>query len=227
LAYYTDTPCAQIRTLPDMDNFEYYPFSQRKNDPLIVAWQQSCADGYVKDLLTIAGPLRKLYDKHRYRLRLYGWRLGKDFPDYRYLAIEALPFAELIPYVPLQEYFKKIVPEIRQADVYIVPYLDHYTRKGKGGFGLRRIMLLGVPVVVSAIGFHNELINDGVNGYLASTLEEWYYKLDNLLSDPRLREQFSVNGRILMEEEYGYEKCLQIFIDAIAPYLKLSSKEVR
>jgi len=224
LARIIGTPCVQIRTLPDMENFKYYPFSQRKNDPLIVAWQQSCADGYVKDLLTIAEPLRKLHDKYGFRLKLYGWRLGKGFPDYRYLAIEALPFAELIPYVPLADYFKKIVPEIRQADVYIVPYVDHYTRRGKGGFGLRRMMMLGVPAVVSAIGFHNELITDGVNGYLAGTPEEWYQKLGNLLSDPGLREKFSVNGRILMEGEYGYDKCLQIFIDAIRPYLKYAPR---
>lgn len=220
LRQYTHQPSAPIRALHDLDNYPYYPFSERKNRPLIIAWQQSCADAYVNDLLTIADPLLNLFNQHKYQLKFYGWRLGKDYPDKRSLATATLPFSELIPYAPLDDYLSITVPEIRQSDIFIVPYIDHPSRLGKGGFGMKRMMLLGVPVVASNIGVHQEIITDGVNGFLAGSPDEWLEKLGKLLADECLREQFSIQGRKLMENEYGYRQCLDIFIKAIQPYLK-------
>ena len=219
LANDTKTPCQRIFTLPDLKNFKYYPFEARQNDPLIVLWQQSCADAYVKDLLSIAEPLTKLYNKYRFQLKLYGWHLGKGYPDRRDVVQKQLPFAELIPYVSLNEYLTKIVPEIRSADIFIVPYLDHSSRKGKGGFGLRRMMSLGIPVIVSAIGSHLEIITDGIDGFLAKSNLEWEQKLEKLLNDAQLRKQFSLNGLKLMETKFGEGNCLKIFIEAIKLYL--------
>jgi glycosyltransferase involved in cell wall biosynthesis len=220
LARYTKVPCRLIRSLPDVENFTYYPFELRKNHPLIIAWQQSCADAYVGDLLSIAGPLRKLHLNYQIRLKLYGWHLGRDYPDRREIVKTQLPFAEISPYVPLNEYFTRVVPEIRQADIFIVPYINHQSRKGKGGFGLRRMMLLGVPVVVTALGHHLELITDGINGFLANTDREWERKLESLITNGDLRKRFSINGRKLVDTEFGYEKCLNLFITHLKPFFK-------
>lgn len=219
LARYTQTPCRLIWAMPDLQNFPYYPFERRKNKPLIIAWQQSCADGYTGDLLSIAAPLRKLHQKYRFRLRLYGWHLGVDYPDCRSLVDRKLPFAELIPYVPLHQYLKVVVPEIRKADIFIVPYLNHPSRKGKGGFGLRRMMLLGVPVVVSALGNHQEILVDGKNGFLARNEAEWELKLGMLLANPALRKRFSEKGRKTVETQFGPARCLESFIAALRPFL--------
>lgn len=220
LARYTTAPRAVIRTLPDIENYPYYPMVGRRNKPPVIAWQQSCADGYVLDLLSIAKPLKNLHAKYHYRLKLYGWHMGKDYPDRRAVAKKELPFAEYIPYAPLKEYLTRIVPDIRMADIFIVPYRDQPNRMGKGGFALRRMMLLGVPVVVTGKGFHKELIKDGLNGFLANTPEEWQKKLELLITNPSLRKKFSQNGRRLMEEEFGYERCLDLFIRTIKPYIK-------
>jgi glycosyltransferase involved in cell wall biosynthesis len=220
LAQYTNTPCVQIRALPDFEKYPYLPFNQKINDPLIISWQQSCADGYVKDLLSIAQYLVELKKKYDFRLRLYGWHLGIGYPDLRTLVIKSLPFSELIAYVPLSRYFSEIVPEISQSDIFVVPYIAHHSRQGKGGFGTKRMMMLGVPVIGSSVGPNLEIIEDGVTGYLAKNEREWREKLERLLLESNLRQKFSENARALMEKDYSYDNCLKIFINAIKPYLR-------
>ncbi|MDP4106339.1 MAG: glycosyltransferase [Bacillota bacterium] len=214
------TPCAVIRTITDLRQFAYFPQHLRTNNPPIIAWQQSHADMYAKDLLEIEKPLIELHQRFPYRLRLFGWHLGKDSTDRRDLISKHIPFAEFIPAVPIHDFFTNIVPQLQQANAFIVPYRDTPRSWAKGAFALRQVMALGVPVVVSKIGVHPKIIKDGDNGFLASTHEEWVAKLYKILTDPALAEHLSKNARQTVETEYSEKKCIEIFIKALHPYLK-------
>ena len=50
---------------------------------------------------------------------------------------------------------------------------DDERSKGKCGFKAIEFMACGVPVVAAAVGVNREIIDDGVNGFLASTPDEW------------------------------------------------------
>lgn len=213
------TPSAVVRTITDFLQFPYTPQIQIKNALPIISWQQSHADIYVKDLLEIADPLKEVYQRKPYRLRLFGWHVGKDSPDKRGFVSKALPFAEFIPSAPLKKYFSHIIPQLRQSDVFIVPYRDIPRNWCKGGFALRQIMALGIPVVVSNIGIHPEIIKDGFNGFLAISHEEWITKIQLLIDNPSLGAQFSENARKTVEMEYSEKKCLEIFLKATRNFL--------
>jgi glycosyltransferase involved in cell wall biosynthesis len=60
-----------------------------------------------------------------------------------------------------------------------------------------------VPVVAARVGVNREIIEDGVNSFLASTHAEWVEKLTRLLSDVPLREQMSAAGRRTIEDRYS------------------------
>ena len=64
-------------------------------------------------------------------------------------------------------------------------------------------MACGVPVVASPVGVNREIIQDGVNGFLASTPEEWDAKLATLIADPGLRRRIGAAGRRTIEERYS------------------------
>src|SRR6185503_4376730 len=57
--------------------------------------------------------------------------------------------------------------------------------------------------VAAAVGVNRDIIQDGVNGFLASTSDEWIEKIGRLLSDPELRARFALQGRRTIEERYS------------------------
>jgi glycosyltransferase involved in cell wall biosynthesis len=89
------------------------------------------------------------------------------------------------------------------CDVGVYPLADDEWSKGKCGFKAIEFMACGVPVVAAAVGVNKEIVQDGVNGFLAATPAEWIDKLGRLLADPDLRRRFAVAGRRTVEERYS------------------------
>jgi glycosyltransferase involved in cell wall biosynthesis len=96
--------------------------------------------------------------------------------------------------------------EIGRFDVGIMPLPDNPWERGKCGFKLIQYMACGKPVVASPVGVNREIVVDGVNGFLASSHDEWVRALERLKSDPELRKAMGTNGRRMVEEKY----CLQV-----------------
>ena len=91
----------------------------------------------------------------------------------------------------------------RSCDIGVYPLAHDEWSKGKCGFKAIEFMACGVPVVAAAVGVNREIIEDGVNGFLASTDAEWALKLGRLIAEPALRAQFARAGRRTIEERYS------------------------
>ena len=91
----------------------------------------------------------------------------------------------------------------RDCDIGVYPLVDDAWAKGKCGFKAIEFMACGVPVVAASVGVNREIIEDGVNGFLATTDNEWVEKLGRLIADPPLRARFAVAGRRTIEERYS------------------------
>lgn len=96
--------------------------------------------------------------------------------------------------------------EIGNFDVGIMPLPDNPWERGKCGFKLIQYLACGKPVVASPVGVNREIVVDGVNGFLASSHDEWVRALERLKSDPELRKAMGANGRRMVEGKY----CLQV-----------------
>ena len=95
------------------------------------------------------------------------------------------------------------VEDFQRCDIGIYPLWDDEWAKGKCGFKAIQFMACGIPVVASAVGMNRELIQDGVNGDLASTPEAWIDKLARLLTDPAQRQRLGAAGRRTVDERYS------------------------
>lgn len=93
--------------------------------------------------------------------------------------------------------------EFGSCDIGVYPLWDDEWAKGKCGFKAIQFMAMGVPVVASAVGVNKEIIQDGVNGFLAASHQEWCGKLLSLIQDPALRRKIGMAGRETVEAEYS------------------------
>jgi glycosyltransferase involved in cell wall biosynthesis len=89
------------------------------------------------------------------------------------------------------------------CDVGVYPLPDDEWARGKCGFKAIQFMSCGVPVVAAAVGVNREIIQDGVNGFLASSDDEWVAKVGCLLENPELRRRLGAAGRRTIEERYS------------------------
>lgn len=98
------------------------------------------------------------------------------------------------------------VHELQQFDVGIMPLPDNAWERGKCGFKLIQYMACSRPVVGSSVGVNREIIVDGVNGFQASTHEEWLRALQQLRDDRALRQRLGEMGRKTVEERYSLQQ---------------------
>lgn len=101
--------------------------------------------------------------------------------------------------------------EIGACHVGIMPLPDNEVTRGKCGLKALQYMATGRPVVVSPVGMNSDLVKHGVNGFLASTPEEFVDALVTLARDPALRRRMGQSARRTVEESYSSEAAAAIF----------------
>ena len=107
------------------------------------------------------------------------------------------------------------VNEIRAFDIGIKPMPDDPWARGKCPMKELQYMALGIPAVCSAVGTSAEAIQDGENGFLANSAEQWFERLTRLVDDVPLRRKIGLAGRQTVEERYSKKVCAARFAEAI------------
>jgi glycosyltransferase involved in cell wall biosynthesis len=105
---------------------------------------------------------------------------------------------------------------IQEMDIGIMPLTDTHWARGKCGYKLIQYMACGIPVIASPVGVNTEIVEHGVNGFLASSDREWKDALQTLLKDPDLRARMGEAGRRKVEREYS----LQVWGPRVAQMLR-------
>lgn len=107
------------------------------------------------------------------------------------------------------------IAELSTFDIGIMPLPDDEWAKGKCGLKGLQYMALEIPTIMSPVGVNSEIIQDGVNGFLAESAEEWVQKIEALIQSPELRIKMGKAGRKTIEDHYSihsnYQKYLSFF----------------
>lgn len=93
--------------------------------------------------------------------------------------------------------------DLQSLDIGVMPLIKDDWSKGKCGTKILQYMAAGVPSVASPVGANKEIIQDGINGFLADSEEEWMEKLSLLSKYPKLRYEIGANGRKTVENFYS------------------------
>jgi glycosyltransferase involved in cell wall biosynthesis len=91
---------------------------------------------------------------------------------------------------------------MRRFHVGIMPLADTPWERGKCGFKLIQCMGAARSVVASPIGKNTEIIRNGINGFLATTTEDWVQALVTLEADRSKCVAFGQAGREFVRREY-------------------------
>jgi len=106
-------------------------------------------------------------------------------------------------------------PDLQDIDIGLAPLPDHEWTKGKCATKLLQYMAVGIPVICSPVGVHNEIIKEGINGFLAASIKEWTEKIDLLIKNKTLRRAIGLEGKKTLESSFSLKANIPIFINVI------------
>ena len=92
--------------------------------------------------------------------------------------------------------------DLHDFDIGIMPLPDTEWTRGKCGFKILQYMAVGVPCVASPVGVNTDIVQTGVNGFLADSPAEWVDALSQLVKSLALRQQLGLAGRATVEDGY-------------------------
>lgn len=167
--------------------------TSRQDDAVRIGYF-SGAKGHDKDFAVVAPVLAELMEKHKNVELLLAGPLDTG---------EALrPYesrVKRVPYVPRVEHFANVAA----TDINIAPLeVGNPFCESKSELKFFEAGMLGVSVVASATQTFREAIEDGVDGFVAMTAEDWKEKLERLITDEALRKNMGAQAREKSLQKY-------------------------
>ncbi len=174
-----------------VDTNYYKPAILKENHTIpVIGWIGSSTT--IKHLYPLFPLLEKVYKKSPFKFIICS---GKD---------------TLIPKTTFDLEFteweaEKEVEIINRFDLSVMPLPDEEWVNGKCALKALVCMACGVPVISSAKGVIKEIINDGINGYLAQNDEEWEQKLIFLMENHHKMDDIRKNALETIKKYYSTE----------------------
>ena len=138
----------------------------------IIGWTGTLTTSkYIGD---IVGALQRLEEKYDFEFCV----ISNEAPDY--------PLKSLV----FKRWQKETeIEDLLRFDIGIMPLVDDKWAKGKCGFKALQYMALGIPPVISPVGVNTDIVQNGVNGILCESEDDWYNALEQLIKQPEIRSK--------------------------------------
>ena len=95
------------------------------------------------------------------------------------------------------------IEDLAKINIGVMPLKQDAWAEGKCGFKGLQYMALEIPTVMSPVGVNVDIVEDGINGFLAESSEEWKFILDLLLQNPARRIEIGRAGKLTIEQRYS------------------------
>jgi len=190
----------RVEYLPTVVDLARYPKTDvRDRTPLTIGWIGS--QWTAKYLSLVEPVIRNFCRDGQARLILVGVRES----PFDHMAVEVRPWSEATE-----------VSELQDFDIGIMPLPDGPWERGKCGYKLIQYMAAARPVIASPVGLNSEIVETGINGFLASTPFEWRSALETLWGSVAIRSRLGDAGRQKVEAHY----CTRVTSPRLADILR-------
>lgn len=188
--YANQSGSKNIQLVPTVINLNTYKTTSLKknNDKVRLGWigTPTTFRNYLKDKLPL---FKNLADSEGFKISLMSaWSKTKKIDS----SIDFLEWSE-----------KSEVSFLHSLDIGIMPLNNSPWAQGKCGYKLLQYMACGLPVVASPIGVNSQIVEHGVNGFLADSDEEWRIAIKLLINDSDLRKRMGAKGLKKVEEYFS------------------------
>ncbi len=191
LADYAKRFNKNVKIIPTTIDTEYH---RRKTsaakEKICIGWSGSTTT--IKHFCMAENFLQKI--KEKFADKIYFKLIGSDAYENTQLDIKGIKWN-----------IQTEIEDLSEIDIGIMPLPDDEWSKGKCGFKGLQYMSLEIPTIMSPVGVNTEIIEDGVNGFLAYSEKEWIEKLSLLIESESLRKKLGANGRKTVVEKYSVE----------------------
>jgi glycosyltransferase involved in cell wall biosynthesis len=171
-----------------IDTSEYQPPPFRSEGPICIGWSGSITT--IQHFKYAIPALQIL--KAKYGDRIHIRVIGDSSYAEPSLDVVGLPWRK-----------ETELADLAAMDIGIMPLPDDEWSRGKCGLKGLQYMGIGLPAVMSPVGVNSDIIEDGRNGFLASTTDEWVDKLSLLIDNSDLRRKMGIEARRTVEERYS------------------------
>lgn len=195
-----------IPTVIDIERYRLQAPNENESEYLTIGWIGSSSTYPL--LQDLAPVLTTILKKYNARLLIVGAK-GEGFSG---LPVEWLEWSE-----------DTEVHLIQRMSIGIMPLRNTPFCLGKCGYKLIQYMACARPVIASPVGVNSQIVNNGVNGFLAENAQQWHEAFEQLLSDAQLRQKMGRQGRLLVEQKY----CTQITAPVLIDFLKNAQHKQR
>ena len=191
-------PATIVPTCIDMDLHGQKEYRRGENAPVVLGWTGLSDNlGYLD---RIAPVIKKLADRYPVEMMV---STGKPY-QYPGITVRNRPWT-----------MSEEIDYLTGADIGLMPLEDTPRARGKCAFKALQYMGVGTPVVLSPVGMNREVVEDGVTGFLAESLEEWQDKLERLIASPDLRERMGRAARRYIEQQFSITAYYPVFKRAL------------
>ncbi len=104
------------------------------------------------------------------------------------------------------------ISNLHSFDIGIMPLDRTVWSRGRCGTKMLQYMVTGVPCVCSPEGSVKDIIQNGINGAIVDTDDEWIESLSELIEDKQRRIKLGRAGRTTIENEYSVQKWAPRFL---------------
>ncbi|MBX7259234.1 MAG: glycosyltransferase family 4 protein [Candidatus Hydrogenedentes bacterium] len=191
-------PSTIVPTCIDMEIHTQKQYVQRADAPIVLGWAGVHTNQEYLDI--IIDVVRDLSKKHNIVLSV-----ASDRPYERTDA----------PIINVKWELQHAIDYHRDADIGLMPLSESRCARGKCAFKALQYMGVGTPCVVSPVGMNCEVVEDGINGFLADSPEDWRDKLERLIVDASLRERMGRAARDTVLAKYSHQGNYPKFLESM------------
>jgi glycosyltransferase involved in cell wall biosynthesis len=204
-----NTDCTAIPDCPQVELFDRQR-AHGKNSPnkgkIILGWIGTPNSAF--NLYNIWEALERLFTRYdNLHLRLVG--TGPE---------GNLPFFEKVEYSCRPNYDQDaMIKEVLAMDIGLFPLFDVEASRVRGVLKATVYMAGEAVAVCSPEGQSAELIQDGVNGLLAASTEEWLEKLEILITNPPYRFRLAQTALEMVRQDFSIARSFDKLASVLMP----------